>query len=64
VQNINRNYSYNDIKELFQKYGSVEKIRMVQNYKNGRFEGEVVILYDYKVKIEDVIKEIKRASDK
>ena len=21
VQNINRNYSYNDIKELFQKYG-------------------------------------------
>ncbi len=64
MQNINRNYSYNDIKELFQKYGSVEKIRMVQNYKNGRFEGEVVILYDYKVKIEDVIKEIKRASDK
>ena len=64
MQNINRNYSYNDIKELFQKYGSVEKIRMVQNYKNGRFEGEVVILYDYKVKIEDVIKEIKRAGDK
>ncbi len=64
MQNINRNYSYNDIKELFQKYGSVEKIRMVQNYKNGRFEGEVVILYDYKVKIEDVIKEIKRVGDK
>jgi hypothetical protein len=51
VTNINRNYSYNDIKELFQKYGPIEKIRMVQNYKDGRFEGEVIVLYDPKVKI-------------
>ena len=64
VKNINRNYSYNDVKELFHKYGSIEKIRMVQNYKDGRFEGEVIVLYEPKVKIEDVMKQIKLRENK
>jgi hypothetical protein len=37
---------------------------MVQNYKDGRFEGEVIVLYESKVKIEDVMKEIKLSENK
>lgn len=37
---------------------------MIQNYKDGRFEGEVVVLYEPKVKIEDVMREIRRSENK
>jgi RNA recognition motif-containing protein len=46
VENINRNFSYKDIKEAFNQYGPVKNIRINIDQKTGRFMGSVLIYYD------------------
>jgi RNA recognition motif-containing protein len=60
VEGINRSFTYKDIKETFNQYGLTKNIRINIDQKTGRFMGSVLVYYDDRTKISDVLENIKK----
>jgi RNA recognition motif-containing protein len=58
VENINRSYSYGDIKKTFNEYGPVKNIRINIDQKTGRFMGSVLVYFDDRSKISKILETI------
>lgn len=58
VEGINRNFSYKDIRETFNEYAPTKNIRINIDQKTGRFMGSVLVYYEERVKISDVLASI------
>lgn len=55
VENINRNFTYKDIKETFNKYGPVKNVRINIDQKTGKFMGSVLVYYEERIKINAIL---------
>ena len=58
VENINRNFTYKDIRETFNQYGPVKNVRINIDKKTSRFMGSVLVYYDERTKINEVLENI------
>ena len=59
VENVNRSFSYRDIKQAFTEYGAVKNIRINIDQKTGRFMGSVLVYYDQTTRVNDVLAAIR-----
>lgn len=60
VENVNRNFTYKDIKETFNVYGTVKNVRINIDKKTGRFMGSVLVYFDERTKIAEVLGNIRK----
>jgi RNA recognition motif-containing protein len=60
VENINRNFTYKDIRETFNQYGPTKNIRINIDQRTGRFMGSVLIYYAENTKINEVMDNIRQ----
>lgn len=55
MENVNRNFSYKDIRELFNQYGRTKNVRINIDKTTGRFMGSVLVYYEEGVSINEVL---------
>lgn len=60
MENINRNFSYKDIRETFNQYGPTKNIRINIDQKTGRFMGSVLITFADNVSVNQVMENIRQ----
>lgn len=59
MENINRNFTYKDIRETFNQYGPTKNIRINIDQRTGRFMGSVLIYFADNISVNQVLENIR-----